>query len=510
MVATFGLDFGTTNSLISVIRLDGETDRFEPSSYLIDGRPHPSVIWYPGDQPVVGRKAMDQLTEFGLGVFGDIVRSPKMFLGSSTGIYVGGVSRRTADVVSDVLLHLRQDALGRGYGDNPFSCGVVTIPVTMGGLARAELRQAAQQAGMRIHQFIHEPLAALYGHLRSRLNFQQEIANLERKLVLVFDWGGGTLDLTLCQIQGGILAQIRNLGDREVGGDQFDFRLRQLVRQKHEEQYPGLDWSNLQPSGEARLIHACEDAKIALSSRTSSTVFVRNLLASSGPEKDLYVQVNRSEFQAQVHDLVSKGLGRIKSLLEQARVPRGAIEFCLATGGMIEMPAITDGLREIFGMSQLRLTKNAATVISEGAAWIAHDRVGLQLAKPIELLHADNSYVEIFPSGTDLPTDGDSLTQTIDMYCVDTSDGMAKFLFARPAWPTRESEGDDRIPYTHLTLPVDQRSRPFNERLRVDITIDHNLIAEINAYSLGRRQRRRASVYALEFGLSISRTSDSN
>jgi molecular chaperone DnaK (HSP70) len=468
-------------------------------------------VWYPGGgDPIVGRHAKDQLNELGLGVFGDIVRSPKIFLGSPTGIYVGGVTRQAVDVVADVLRFLRTDALRRGFRGNTFASAVITIPVTMRGHARAELRQAARQAGIGIHQFVHEPLAALYGYLRAKPNFRQELANLERRLVLVFDWGGGTLDLTLCQFQNGVLTQIFNTGDTEVGGDRFDLRIRQLVREKHQSLHTHADWSRLQPSAESRLIQACEDAKIALSARPSTTLYVRDLLAVPGPEKDLRFEVTKPEVEGAVQDLISKGLTRIETLLEMAGVSRGAIEFCLATGGMVSMPAIQEGLREIFGINRLRLVENAATVISEGAAWIAHDGVELQLAKPIELLHADNSYIEIIPTGTSLPSDGKTIQRRMDMYCVDPSDSFAKFLFARPRWPGRESHGDDRSPYTHLTLQVDPHSEPLLERLQVEVTIDHDLVAEIRTFSPMRKQSREARIHDLEFGLSVSKVANSN
>lgn len=503
MAATFGLDFGTTNSVASFIAPDPETGQIGPRVLTHDNRPHPSVVWYSGGQPIVGRHAKDQLNELGLGVFGDIVRSPKMFLGSPTGIYVGGVTRQAVDVVADVLSFLRQDALHRGYLGNPFESAIITIPVTMRGPARAELRQAAQKAGIRIHQFVHEPLAALYGYLRARPDFHQELANLERRLVLVFDWGGGTLDMTLCQFQNGILTQVFNSGDPEAGGDQFDLRLRQLVRQKHESQHPSANWSRIQPSAESRLIQSCEDAKIALSTRHTTTLYVRDLLASSGAEKDLRLEVTRLELEGSVQDLIAKGLNKIETMLAMAGVHRGAIEFCLATGGMVSMPAIQEGLREIFGMNRVRFIENAATVIAEGAAWIAHDGIGLQLAKPIELLHADNCYVEVISAGTGLPPEGQVIGRKMDMYCVDPSDSFAKFLFARPKWPSRESHGDERLPYSHLTLPVDPHCKPLLERLQVEVTIDHDLIAEIRACSLMRGQTRNICIHDLEFGLSV-------
>jgi hypothetical protein len=170
---------------------------------------------------------------------------------------------------------------------------------------------------------------------------------------------------------------------------------------------------------------------------------------------------------------------------------------------MIEVPAIRDGLREIFGMSRLRLIDNASTVISEGAAWIAHDEIGLQLAKPIEILHADNSFVNLISTRTKLPTNGHVISQTIDMYCVDPSDGLAKFLFARPIWPGSDSQGDARAPYDLLTLPVDKHSRPLRERLQVTVSIDDNLVANVRAHSLVRRGSRRTSIHDLEFGLDV-------
>ena len=173
MAATFGLDFGTTNSVISMIRPNPN----QPSAFQCDvltqsGQPHPSVVWYPGQEAIVGQRAKDQLNELGLGVFGDIVRSPKMFLGSPTGIPIGGITRQAVDVVADILQFLRQDALNRKLPGVQFDSAVITIPVTMRGPARAELRQAAQKAGIRIHQFVHEPLAALYGSGLTHYNFR--------------------------------------------------------------------------------------------------------------------------------------------------------------------------------------------------------------------------------------------------------------------------------------------------------------------------------------------------
>ena len=505
MAAIFGLDFGTTNSVATIIgrAAAGQAEQALVLNNREDGRPHPSVVWYSGAAPVVGRKAKGQLNQLGLGVFGDIVRSPKKFLGSPIGINISGVNHPTVDVVADVLGFLRADALARGYPEQNFDRAVFTIPVSMQGRARRELRQAALKAGLHVHQFVHEPLAALYGHLRGKADFQRQLAQLEGRLALVFDWGGGTLDLTLCKFIAGSLIQVQNLGDMEVGGDHFDMRLVQLVKSRHEKEYPKTDWTRLQPTAEARLIQACEDAKIDLSENEVHDILVKDILATTGAERDLYIQLSRRDLEEAAEDLVRRGLGRIRQLFDSAEIPGSAVEFCLATGGMVAVPAIRHGLLEIFGMARLHDPKNAATVISEGAAWIAHDGLALRMAKSLELLHAGNDHVSVIHRNTELPAEGKQIRNAFSMYCVDPRDGFAKFQFSRPKWPDHESPHDPRLTYTHLTVEVDEHAEPLHERLEVEVHVDHDLIATVSAQSQLRGDFREAEIHDLEFGLGL-------
>jgi hypothetical protein len=129
---------------------------------------------------------------------------------------------------------------------------------------------------------------------------------------------------------------------------------------------------------------------------------------------------------------------------------------------------------------------------------------------PLEILLSSTPDLPVLiPTGTSLPLDGKAIQHRMDVYCVDPSDGYAKLLFACPKWPGRESHGDARLPYTHLTLPVDSHSPPLFERLKVEVTIDHDLIAEVRALSPMRKQSRQARIHDLEFGLSVSRAGSS-
>ena len=504
MATIFGLDFGTTNSLISFVQEDREAGQpvVRSLTHLTDGRPHPSVVWFSPEGPVVGRNARDKMSELGVGVFGDIVRSPKIYLGGPTPIVVGGVVRSSVDVATVLFRYLREDALSRGFPEQEFSRAVVTVPVNMRGKARQELRQAANQAGVYIHQFVHEPMAALYGYLRGMPNFHSEVARLEGRIVMVFDWGGGTLDLTLCKIEQGTILQILNAGEASAGGDLFDLRVLNRVKEKHQEEHPAADWRRLQPTAEARLLKHCEDAKIRLSESEETTIYLREIL--QGPGSDLDVTLTQSELRGLVDDLVEKGLSTIPRLLKRAELPIGAIDLCVVTGGMVAMPAIREGLIEILGGGRVREIENAATVISEGASWIAHDGLSVRLAKPIEILNCHDVYVQVVGAHSDLPQEGTQIQQKISLYCVDPRDGFAKVQVARPRWPGQGISLDDRLPYACLCVDVDTNSQPLQERLDLEVVIDDNLIANVGVRSMLSDNYKEVEIHDLEFGLGVA------
>ena len=194
-----GFDFGTTNSLITRIL------RNKAFPYLDEKqRPIPSVVSYEGLQVEAGASAKEKLGQAGLGVHGNIVRSPKAYLGDEN-IYFEGTQKRTVDVVSDLVRHVLNEAIEHpnDFPIEDLAGAVVTIPVDMQGYRRVALREAFAQANLRIIQFVHEPLAALYGHFRNQDNMAKISRTYDNQMILVFDWGGGTLDLTLVRLKNG-------------------------------------------------------------------------------------------------------------------------------------------------------------------------------------------------------------------------------------------------------------------------------------------------------------------
>lgn len=489
-----GFDFGTTNSLISVVR--GQ----RAISFLDDEqRPIPSVVCYEGVQKILGREAKERLAQAGLGVQGNIVRSPKMFLGRDS-VFVEGTERSPVDIVSDVVRHVLHQAQSsaRDLGEIPGA--VVTIPVDMEGYRRRALREAFMLAGLRIVQFVHEPLAALYGLFRDQ-DLASMLRRYDRKLVLVFDWGGGTLDLTLCRPMGDMVVQLMNDGTDEVGGDVFDEAIMNRLIQKVAAARGLGESVDTQPGAKARLMDRCERAKIDLSSRSNVAIYVGSFFRGADEEEFDYA-LSQGELEQIVGPLLDKGFKRIERILTDAGYTPEQVSLCVATGGMSNMPAVKRRLHEWFGPERVKIPDGTATLISQGAAWIAADQVGLQLAKNVELVLARNSYLPLVKAGTVMPKEGEVQRETYHLYCTDPRDGVAKFQICTPKRAGASVlPSDPRTHLEHVTVKVDGKARAFQERLELDVRINDDLILDAHARSLNLKDEDRREIHNLEFGL---------
>lgn len=493
-----GFDFGTTNSLVSLIRGDRAISFFDDL-----GLPIPSVVCYEAGSTIVGREAKRRMATAGLGVYGNIVRSPKMLLGQES-VFVDGVERGVTDVVADLIKYVRNAALtSPGRELKELDAAVVTIPVNFDGARRAALRDAFRLAGLRVTQFVHEPLAALYGFMRSAADRAETMRRYDRQLVLVFDWGGGTLDLTLCRVHQGTLLQIANDGTDEVGGDRFDEAIKNEVIVSVRRSRGLDDSTQAHPDAAARLLHLCEQAKIDLSGRDSVQVYLHDYFRGL-PDGSLDHTLSRAELERISVPLVDAGLDRIRTLLEAARVSPAQIALCLATGGMVNMPVIKSRLHELFGAQRVFVAAGGGAAIAEGAAWIAHDRAGLRLAKSVELLLARNSHLSLIQAGTEMPAEREVRKEKCLLFCVDPRDGFAKMQLLTPARPGRQPmPNDPRNVLGTMVVRVHQDARPFFERIELNVEIDDNLILRGNARSMMGGEVAEVEVHNLEFGVAL-------
>lgn len=497
----FGFDFGTTNSLISQV-IGGQTVVFDQG-----GEPYPSVVCYEGDSVICGSEAKKRLATHEIGVIGNVVRSPKMLLDREH-VHVDGVPRRPRNMVADIVKHVvmateedRRYKLERGV-----SRAVVTIPVDMDGKQRRELRKAFHQAGLVIEQFVHEPMAALYGYLRTKDDPANEIRRLEGHYLLVFDWGGGTLDLTLCQVQSGMLVQVRNDGTNELGGDVMDEAIRREV-EKRAVEASGLDPDDvdIDPGASLRLLTRAEEAKIKLSSREQEPIYIPGYFRNDISDPDIDILLTRSDLEEIIGQKVRQGVKRAKALIESADLTTSDISLCLATGGVVNMPAIKSGLYEMFGATRVEISERGFSIISEGAAWIAHDKARLRLAKNIEVHAARNQHFPVIGAGYEMPTAGEvSEAEMLTLYCTDPRDGVGKVSLLSPTRHGRHVQANDaRQPLACLNVKVEPSMAKLFERIMLRLEVDDNLILHASAKSAIRGDSDSADIHSLEFGLDI-------
>ena len=491
-----GFDFGTTNSLISVVVGNRVVNILDD-----EGLPIPSVVRYEGERITVGRDAKQALDSAGLGVHGNTVRSPKFLLGEES-VYVGGVERSPVDIVRDVVRHAKQEALQSRQARNldGVENAVVTIPVTMNGARRATLRDAFRLADIDIVQFVHEPLAALYGYVRSHDDPDSLSQSLQNRNVLVVDWGGGTLDLTLCRLEGNKVSQIRNGGSDEIGGDRFDHAIRDEVIKRAIEASGVNPDVKISPEAKLRLLHTSEMNKIELSIRDSVTFYRPEFFDSD----DLNYRLTREELDEITRPLIDAGISEIRSLLESVNLGPSQIALCLVAGGMASMPSIRGRINELFGPQRVVVPRNSGTLISEGAAWIAHDAEMLHLAKPIELQLARGSFVTLVKTGTKMPSGKKASKNKIQVYCTDPSDGIAKFQLCTPTKLSSEpSNSEPRSSLGNLLVKVDPRAKLFQERIDLETIIDEDLVLTVTARSSDVKDTDRATFFDLEFGIQL-------
>lgn len=500
MVQRVGIDFGTTNSLISVVTREDRIKSFEDM-----GRPHPSVVRYEGDKVICGKRARDKLEQLGIGVLGNTVRGPKKLISNET-INVEGRLMTPVDVIGEYVRYLIDDARENDLDQvADLTRAVVTIPVALDGRGRKTLREALMTAGVYVDAFVHEPLAALYGYFRDQERFEETIRSYDERMVLVFDWGGGTLDLTLCKIVDGCLVQVLNRGNNLVGGDYLDEAILAYVIREHEKKH---GWSSetalpVNPGMKSKLLAQCEKVKITLSTKDTASIFLPDYFQGEGDEAEIDVWLDRITLESICKPLVSQGIEEISSLLaqDQANVDPQTIALCLATGGMVNMPLIKSRLTEIFGVSALHISAKGDRIISEGAAWIARDGVELALAKPFELVEARNSLLTIIHQGTRLPARGESIQIPQAMYCSDPRDGKAIFTFKRPQMVNKSAAADPRTTYGSLVVEINPDFPPLEERIQLQVTIDDDLIVHCEAVGEDYQQARSIDFYDLEFSV---------
>ncbi|MEO3751217.1 Hsp70 family protein [Streptomyces sp. B6B3] len=324
-----GIDFGTTNSAIGVY--EGEDVRLIPNAE--GALSTPSLVAITADGTVlVGTTAKRQA----IANPDYTARAVKLRLGTDWSITRGAVRLTAEDVARLILARLREDA--EAYLGGPLRGAVLTVPANFGLDQRAALVRAGEAAGLSIARMVNEPTAAAvtYGLGRD-----------DESTVLIFDLGGGTLDVSLLEISDGVVEVKATAGDNHLGGDDWDRRIVahmiERVRHRHGVDLAG-DVAALQ-----RLQEAAEAAKIDLSATRLTSLRLPYL--ASGPNGPLHLDeyLTREQFEESTRSLLKRCRRPVEQAVSDAGLTLSAIDRVILTGGATRMPAVGELVRQLTG-----------------------------------------------------------------------------------------------------------------------------------------------------------------
>jgi len=319
-----GIDLGTTNSVLSILE-DGR-----PKIIPINGTDLlPSVVGISAEgETLVGTSARNQWV-----IAPDrTIRSIKRKMGSEERVTMAGKEYTPQEISAFILREIKQAA--QAVCGAEVNQAVITVPAYFNEVQRQATLEAGEIAGLEVVRIINEPTAAA-------LAYGMGAGEEEYLRVMVYDLGGGTFDVSLIEMNDGIVDVLATAGDNQLGGDDFDERLAELLAERFQEKHNIVLQENHQAW--TRLLNAAEEAKIALSSQPEVNVNLEFIAEDSdGNALHIREEIPRYEFINAIQDLLDRTIEAIDTALEDANLETGDIDRVLLVGGSTRIPAIWD------------------------------------------------------------------------------------------------------------------------------------------------------------------------
>jgi molecular chaperone DnaK len=353
MARAVGIDLGTTNSVVSVLE-GGEPTVIANAE---GGRTTPSVVAFAKNGEVlVGEIAKRQAVTN----VDRTIRSVKREVGTDWTTTIDDKKYTPQEISARVLQKLKRDA--ESYLGEAVTDAVITVPAYFSDAQRQATKEAGEIAGLNVLRIINEPTAAAlaYGLEKGK----------EDELILVFDLGGGTFDVSLLEVgkdeDGFSTIQVRaTSGDNHLGGDDWDQRIVHLLK-KVSSAY-GIDLSKDKIAMQ-RLRESAEQAKKELSTATSTGISLQYLSMSENGPVHLDETLTRAQFEQMTQDLLDRTKKPFHDVIKDADVKLAEIHHVVLVGGSTRMPAVTNAVKELLGGKEPNKGVNPDEVVAIGAA----------------------------------------------------------------------------------------------------------------------------------------------
>lgn len=462
MKEIYGIDFGTTNS--ATIGLD-----YEHVGYYGDdtGQPFPSIVAIDrmtGEIAGVGRHVWKHRKE--LRKKCKIVSSVKNYLGTDKRWNIGNKTWSPQEIATEIFKGLKKQ-VKRKSGGNEIDSAVVSIPIGFSPLKRRALREAAANAGITIISFVSEPSAAVYKNYSDVYKWQK---------IAVFDWGGGTLDIAVVELNGGNIIELSTLGGR-LGGDDIDYKIAEWAHNKILQATKGdIAFSEMGSKFRDEMIVQAEALKRDLSSNDESSILLFEYGELDAPE----IIMTGDQFASLVEPEIDKAVAMLKEAIKKAQLSIDELGCILMVGGSSKLLWLLERIEDEFDCEIIEPDKDSDWHVAHGAALLSKKKGGYKLSQNIGLLLSDNTYYPLIASGETV----NHTNRTISFGLVEDSPS-AEFIFLESENPNPNCFGIDRKTIGYLNVPT---YGFLFEPLILNYRIDENLLLSVTIQSQNMKE----------------------
>jgi len=469
----FGIDFGTTNSAI-VGRLRRNVTLYD------DGhdQPFPSLIAVAratGEVAAVGRDAWNRREA--LGESCQILTSAKMQLGEGVSWQIGPETWTPERVATEVLGALKKRVAERGHGsslENP----VIAIPVGFSPKRRQALRKAAADAGLDIRGFVSEPTAAVFRSFEKVRQWPK---------VVVFDWGGGTLDISVVSIQGNDVQEIATV-PKPLGGDDLDKLLAEWAHMEILRKKGGgnLPFSGMDSRYRDSLISQCETAKRTLADNADFTIS----LLRYGEFGTVNLTITNEEFARLMKPKIDEAIATLEEgVIHRARLSFDQIGCIIMVGGSSKLRGLEDALAARRWSCGIEFPEDSDWHVADGAAVLASSFGKYVSSQNIGLRLSDDTVFYMIREGDVINHEIDKMTFGL---VEDTDHARLVFIETPEATarqPTASQRSLDCISVPAYGFP--------NEPIAVEWHVDTDLLLNVRTQS-GRRGEKNSKQWTYD------------
>ena len=329
MSKVIGIDLGTTNSCVAVME-GGEAVVIANAE---GNRTTPSVVAF----SKTGERMVGQVAKRQAITNPDrTISSIKREMGSDHKVNIDGKAYTPQEISAMILQKLKSDA--EAYLGQPVTEAVITVPAYFTDAQRQATKDAGKIAGLEVKRIINEPTAAALAYGVDKEQAQK---------IMVYDLGGGTFDVSILEIDDGVIEVLATAGNNRLGGDDFDQCIMKYLVSEFK-RTDGIDLSGDKVAMQ-RLKEAAEKAKIELSGVTSSNINLPYITADATGPKHLDVTLTRAKFNELTGHLVDATMGPVRQAMSDAGLKPSDLAKVLMVGGSSRIPAVVEAVKKFTG-----------------------------------------------------------------------------------------------------------------------------------------------------------------